>query len=140
MTVKTINNVTCYYNDIMKKKILIVEDEVDILDAVAEAVDQAGFSVIKAENGATGLELAKAEHPDLILLDIVMPVMDGHTFLKKLRLDPWGKDVKVITLTSMDDVENIAAAHDSVITDYLIKAHSSLDDIVEKIKMEVFMD
>lgn len=124
----------------MEKKILIIEDEPDIREAMAEAVAQAGFTVSTAENGAVGLERALGEHPDLIVLDIVMPVMDGHAFLEKLRLDPWGKQVKVIMLTSMDDVKNIANAHEGSITDYIIKAHSSLDDIVNKIKIEVFTD
>ena len=124
----------------MEKKILIVEDEPDIREAISEAVAEAGFSVITAENGATGIELALAEHPDLILLDIVMPVMDGHSFLKQLRFDSWGKNAKVITLTSMDDVKNIADAHDGIITDYLIKGHSSLEDIVSKVKLEIFTD
>ncbi len=122
----------------MEKKILIVEDEPDIREAMAEAVAQAGFAVSVAENGAVGLQIAQAEHPDLILLDIIMPIMDGHEFLKRLRLDPWGKNVKVIMLTSMDDVRNIANAHEGAIEDYLIKAHSSLDEIVHKVRETIY--
>lgn len=124
----------------MEKRILIVEDETDIREAMAEAVAQAGFSVSTANNGAVGLKIALEEHPDLILLDIVMPILDGHGFLKRLRNDAWGKSAKVIMLTSMDDVKNIANAHESSINDYLIKAHSSLDDIVNKIRMNVYTD
>lgn len=118
----------------MEKRILIVEDETDIREAMAEAITQAGLLVSTAPNGAVGLQHALTEHPDLILLDIVMPIMDGHTFLDKLRLDPWGKDAKVIMLTSMDDVKNIANAHEGRIADYIIKAHSSLDEIVQKVR------
>ncbi|MBP6881851.1 MAG: response regulator [Candidatus Pacebacteria bacterium] len=118
----------------MEKRILIVEDETDIREAMAEAVTQAGFIVSTAPNGAVGLQEALAEHPDLILLDIVMPVMDGHAFLDKLRNDPWGRNAKVIMLTSMDDVRNIANAHEGNIADYIIKAHSSLDEIVQKVR------
>ncbi|MCA9354829.1 MAG: response regulator transcription factor [Candidatus Kaiserbacteria bacterium] len=123
----------------MEKKILLVEDEPDIREAMAEAIADAGFAVVTAENGQAGLSTALAEHPDLILLDIVMPIMDGHSMLEQLRQDPWGKTVKVIMLTSMDDVQNIADAHEGSITDYLIKAHSSLDDIVAKVKLEAYV-
>ena len=123
----------------MEKHILIVEDEADIREAMAEAVAEAGFVVSTATNGAEGLEKALAEKPDLILLDIVMPVMNGHVLLEKLRNDPWGKDAKVIMLTSMDDVKNIAGAHSGAITDYLIKAHSSLDDILQKIRVAIYV-
>ena len=119
----------------MDKKILIVEDEPDIREAMAEAVAEAGFQVFTASNGAEGYETAIAQEPDLILLDIVMPVMDGHTTLKKLRQHPWGQHAKVVMLTSMDDVRNVANAHESTITDYLIKPHSSLEEIVAKVKL-----
>jgi len=122
------------------KHILIVEDEPDIREAMADAVTQSGFKVTTAENGSTGFEKAIAEHPDLILLDIVMPVMDGHEMLNKLRQDPWGQSVKVIMLTSMDDVQNIGSAHESHITDYIIKAHSSLEDILAKVRTVIFTD
>ncbi|MCA9357977.1 response regulator [Candidatus Kaiserbacteria bacterium] len=122
----------------MEKHILVVEDETDIREAMAEAVADAGFIVSTATNGDEGFKKALAEKPDLILLDIVMPIMDGHTMLEKLRNDPWGKDVKVIMLTSMDDVKNIAEAHTGTITDYLIKAHSSLDDILQKVRIAIY--
>ena len=124
----------------MEKRVLIVEDEADIREAMAEAVADAGFTVTTADNGSAGLDKAIAEQPDLILLDIVMPIMDGHEVLAKLRQDDWGKSAKVIMLTSMDDVKNIAHAHEGDITDYIIKAHSSLDDIVTKVKMEIHTD
>jgi DNA-binding response OmpR family regulator len=124
----------------MEKTILIIEDETDIREAMAEAVEQAGFAVLTAENGQVGFDKAVAEKPDLILLDIVMPIMDGHEVLQKLRQDPWGKDVKVIMLTSMDDVQNIASAHEGAITDYIIKAHASLDEIVNKVRGNIYVD
>ena len=92
----------------MEKHILIVEDEQDIREAMHEALTEAGFNVSTSSNGAIGLADAIEKKPDLILLDIVMPEMDGHEVLKKLREDPWGKSVKVIMLTSMDSTKNIA--------------------------------
>ena len=124
----------------MDKRILVVEDEPDIREAMAEALTDAGFQVSTAANGEIGLSLAISERPDLILLDIVMPVLDGHGMLKKLRTDPWGKNAKVIMLTSMDDIQNIAHAHEVSITDYIIKAHSSLEEITNKVKMILFTE
>jgi DNA-binding response OmpR family regulator len=124
----------------MDKKVLIVEDEIDIREAIAEAISEAGFLVSTAENGQIGLAKALQEKPDLILLDVIMPVMTGHEALQKLRADAWGKSAKVVMLTSMDDVKNIASAHESKITDYLIKAHSSLDDIVNKVRILIYTE
>lgn len=121
----------------MEKHVLLIEDEPDIREAMAEAITQAGYKITTAENGQIGLQKALAEHPDLILLDIVMPLMDGHETLKKLRMDAWGKEANVIVLTSMDDVRNVALAHEGAITDYIIKAHSSLDEIVNKVKQAI---
>ncbi|MCD5381661.1 MAG: response regulator transcription factor [Candidatus Pacebacteria bacterium] len=124
----------------MDKRILIIEDEPDIREAMAEAVEQAGFQVSTAENGQVGFAKAIEEKPDLILLDIIMPIMDGHETLRKLRQDPWGQSARVIMLTSMDDVQNIGSAHENKITDYIIKAHSSLDEIVAKVRMAIYAD
>ena len=121
----------------MVKNILIIEDEADIREAMAEAAQDAGFNVTTASNGAIGLSMALEQKPDLILLDIIMPVMDGHETLRKLREDEWGRSVKVIVLTAMDDVINITSAHEGSITDYIVKAHSSLDDIIKKIRLEL---
>lgn len=123
----------------MEKTVLIVEDEQDIREAVAEALTDANFRVLTAPDGMTGLKVALAEHPDIILLDLVMPGYDGHTVLEKLRQDPWGKKAKVIVLSSMDDVGNIANAHDSNIIDYIIKAHNSLDEIVKKVRASLYI-
>jgi DNA-binding response OmpR family regulator len=123
----------------MQKRILVVEDEPDIREAMAEALVDAGFEVLTAQNGQEGLDTALTAKPDLILLDIIMPILDGHGMLQQLRQDPWGQDAKVVMLTSMDDVKNIASAHEGAITDYIIKAHSSLDEIVNKVRLIIHM-
>jgi DNA-binding response OmpR family regulator len=122
----------------MNKTVLVIEDEQDIRESVAEALTDAGFEVSTAPDGMSGLAKALEEHPELILLDLVMPGYDGHTVLEKLRMDSWGKTAKVVVLSSMDDVGNIASAHGSNITDYLIKAHSSLEDIVAKVRKNMY--
>lgn len=114
---------------------MVVEDEADIREAMAEAIAEDGFEVSTAENGEIGLATAVEKHPDLILLDLRMPIMDGQTMLKKLRDDPWGSRVKVIIMTAMDDVENVATAHQSNLEDYLIKTHTTLDTLVRRIRV-----
>mgnify|MGYP006277084247 CR=1 FL=1 len=124
----------------MAKHVLVVEDEPDIREAIAEALTEAGFAVSTAKDGFGGLRIAQQEHPDLILLDLVMPGLDGHAMLEKLRQDPWGKDAKVVILSSMDDLGNIAGAHEGKILDYIIKAHHSLDEIINKIRQLLYTD
>jgi two-component system alkaline phosphatase synthesis response regulator PhoP len=116
------------------KKILIVEDELAILQATKISIQNEGFEVYTAKNGKQGLDLAIAKKPDLILLDIIMPVMDGMTMLEKLREDEWGKNVEVILLTSLSDAKQVANALEKGVTDYLIKSDMDLKDVVAKVK------
>ncbi len=116
--------------------ILIVEDELPQLKALADEFSDQKFNVLKAENGKEGLKLAVQKHPDIVLLDIRMPVMDGMAMLKKLRTDPWGKQVPVIFLTNLsaDDEQRMK---DITLTEpayYLVKANWSLKKIVERVK------
>lgn len=120
------------------KRILIVEDESDIREAMAEAVSDAGFLVDTATNGQEGLDNALKNRPDLVLLDIRMPVMDGLDMLKHLRTDSWGRTAKVIVMTAMDDVSNIAQAHQGGLKDYLIKTHTSLDELLNQVRIAVY--
>ena len=124
----------------MAKSILIIEDESDIREAMADALKQQNYLVYTAENGEVGLNLALANKPDLILLDLVMPVMDGHTMLDKLRQDPWGQKARVVILSSMDDVKNVATAHEGEIADYLIKSNSSLKELINKVRENLWSD
>lgn len=116
------------------KKILIVEDEETLIKVLEDKFSEEGFEVIQAVNGAEGLDKALKEKPDLILLDIVMPVMDGLTMLGKLRQDAWGKNAKVILLTNLSDSEQVARAFEHNVHDYLIKTDWKISDLIEKVK------
>ena len=116
------------------KKILIIEDEPALREALADKLSREGFSCLEAKNGLEGLDFALKEHPDLILLDIIMPVMDGMTMLEELRKNPWGKNVPVILLTNLSEVEKVAESLRHGIYDYLVKSDWSLEDIVKKVK------
>lgn len=121
----------------VNKKILVVEvveDESSLSKALQDKLENEGFSVLTAKNGKDGLDIATKEHPDLILLDIVMPVMDGLTMLDKLRHDEWGTEVPVILLTNLSDKENSAIRSPFGSLDYIIKSNWKLEDVVKKIK------
>lgn len=117
-----------------KPTILIVDDEVSLRNALSDKLIHEGFVVLEAKNGEEGLEIALNNHPDLILLDIVMPVIDGVTMLKNLRENEWGRDVKVIMLTNLDGNEKVADAIAWGTQDYLVKSDWKLEDVVAKIR------
>jgi len=116
------------------KKILVVEDEITLSDAIAAKLSIDGFKVFIANNGVDGLLLAEKELPDMILLDIVMPKMDGMEMLKELRNKDWGKEMPVIILTNFSDNKKIAESIKHGTFDYLIKADWRIDDIVKLVK------
>lgn len=110
--------------------ILLVEDELPLRHAMSEKFQREGFTVFEADNGKVGLELALKEKPEIILLDVVMPVMDGVTMLKLLREDRWGKTAKVVMLTNLNDSEEVLESLKAQAYDYLIKANWKLEDLV----------
>jgi len=116
------------------KKILIVEDEALTVNLLRDNLISEGFSTLEVRNGKEGLKVALKEHPDLILLDIIMPVMDGITMLKKIRSDAWGKNAKIIILTNLSDTEKVSEAMDRGTYDYLIKSDWKLEDVATKIR------
>jgi DNA-binding response OmpR family regulator len=118
-------------------RILIVDDENDLLSALDAAFSAAGFSVFLAKDGIEGLGIALREKPDLILLDIRMPKMNGHKMLQELRKDPWGKMVKVLLLTNADDPTNITRGIELQSNDYLIKSQVSLEELVKQVKQHL---
>jgi len=123
-----------------KKKILVIEeieDDASLRDALRDKLIHEGFSVLAEKNGEEGLATALREHPNLILLDILMPGMDGITMMKKLRqADEWGKNVPVILLTNLspDDEKINKVITDLTPTYYLVKSDWSINNLVEKIR------
>jgi DNA-binding response OmpR family regulator len=118
-----------------KKKILVVDDEVALFQALMDELDHSGFEAIGAKDGEEGLKLALEQHPDLILLDIVMPKMDGMTMMKKLRQNDWGKSVPIILLTHLEADDQImkGISRDEPAF-YLLKSHWELQDVIDKIR------
>lgn len=119
-----------------RKIVLITEDEPPMLRILTDKLTESGFETLQAKNGEEGLSLALQHHPDLILLDILMPKLDGLTMMNKLREDTWGKTVPIIVLTnvSADTDETLQAIIKTQPAYYFVKSNSKLDDIVEKVK------
>jgi DNA-binding response OmpR family regulator len=117
------------------KKILIVEDELAYLKLLNSQLTGKGYAVIEASNGKSGLEAAKKEKPDLILLDIRMPVMDGMTMLELLRKQETDKKAKVIMLTNLEPDDKIIG---KVVNDqpsyYFVKSDIQFNDLLAKIE------
>jgi DNA-binding response OmpR family regulator len=120
-----------------QQRILVIEDDASLRNALRDKLTLEGFSVLEAQDGEEGYAVALREHPDLILLDIVMPVMDGITMLQKVREDAWGTDAKVIILTNLSDNEKVAEALAQKSYDFLVKSNWKIADVVEKIKQRL---
>lgn len=120
----------------MQKTVLVVEDEKPLRDLVVDILQRKNFRALEAKNGAEGVQIALAKHPDLILLDLLMPEMDGMTALNTIRRDVWGAKAPVIILTNLSATSEHLV--DAVVTDkpayYLIKADWKLHDVVKKVE------
>lgn len=115
--------------------ILIVDDEETQRKALHDYLIKREFTVLEAKNGVQGLEIALNQHPDVILLDVRMPVMDGMAMMLKLRQDKWGEKASVIILSNYDtDNTQIMQITEGLPSYYLLKANSPLDLILEKIQ------
>jgi len=116
------------------KKILIIEDEETLQKALTEYITAEKFEVTSALDGEKGLQMAKEQSPDLILLDIILPKMDGFKVLEEIKKDPKTKNIPVILLTNLESPEDIQKAFEKGATTYLVKSDFKLEEVVEKIK------
>ena len=124
------------------RTILIVEDEITLSNILKDALEKIGATVVTAMNGKQGLDKALEIKPDLILMDIVMPVMDGISMLNELRKDDWGKNAKIIVLTNLNYIKglepyvhfpSLKPTKDGRLEDYLVKTSWEIKDILKKI-------
>ena len=119
------------------KKILIIEDEKSLADLLADKLRADGFEVSVAGDGEAGLKMALEWRPDAVLLDIVMPKMDGLTMLRKLREHDEGKKMQVILLTNLSDTEKVYDAMANGVFDYLVKSNWEIDDLVKEVRTKL---
>ncbi len=119
------------------KKVLIVEDELPQRQALRDKFTKEGFVVLEAVNGEDGLKVAFESQPDAIVLDIMMPKMDGIEMAKRLRLDEAGKHIPVLILSNAGDMEKIQQALENNIFEYFIKSDTKISSIVEHVRKMV---
>ena len=120
--------------DAKKKKLLIVEDDKMIGTMYKTKLEQEGFIVLQAEDGSQGLEMAIRDKPDLIMLDVIMPQLDGFTVLQELRSNASTKHTPIIMLTNLGTDEDKAKGQKFGATDYIVKANLTPSQVSELIK------
>lgn len=116
---------------------MIIEDDSMIASMYKTKLEQEGFAVFLAENGASGLSLALSQDPDLILLDIIMPQLDGFSVLQELRANKKMKEVPIIMLTNLGTDEDKQKGSQYGATDYLVKANLTPTQVAETIKKQL---
>lgn len=114
--------------------ILLVEDDKFLVDIFATRLKSAGYNVVVANDGESGLALASERHPHIILLDIIMPQMDGYEVLAKLQEQDMTKDIPVILLTNLGHEEDVEKGLKSGAAGYLIKAQYTPTEVLNKVK------
>lgn len=117
-----------------KKKILLIEDDTFISGMYIAKLALENFDVLLATDGEIGLELARKHKPDLILLDLLLPKLDGYGVLKALKKSSVLASIPVILLTNLSQQESINKAMKYKVEDYLIKAHFMPSEVIEKVK------
>lgn len=115
------------------KTIAIIEDEPELLQVLVDKFQTEGFHVVTAQNGEDGLDIAMKHHPDIILLDLILPKMDGMTMLQKLRDNKEGQKTPVIILTNLSDSEKVYEAVNNNAYDFLVKADWTIEDLYRKV-------
>lgn len=117
-----------------KKKILLVEDDSFLISMYTVKFELENFEVVAAEDGEKGLSLAAEEKPDIILLDILLPKMNGFEVLKELKNNKETNQIPVILLTNLSQKNEIEQGLALGAQDYLIKAHFMPSEVMDKIK------
>lgn len=120
------------------KTILLVEDEPVMIKLLADGFKTQGFNVLQGHDGEEGVALALEKHPDLVILDLSMPKMDGMTAMKKIRETEWGKKVPIIVLTNLGANDEImSGVIQTEPSYYFMKTEWQIDKLVEKVKQEL---
>ncbi len=118
-----------------KKTVLVIEDDSALRKVLADRINAEGWRAIEATGGQGGLASALNEHPDAILLDLMLPQMDGIALLTELRKDEWGKTAKVLIMSNLvKGVGLIEQVKAYGVADYIEKADMSLDALIVKVK------
>jgi DNA-binding response OmpR family regulator len=116
------------------KKILLIEDDPFLSEIYMTKFEEAGFEISAAQDGMLGLAKIKEYMPDLLLLDIVMPNMDGFELLRAIKQDAELKHIPVVILSNLGEQENVEKGFEFGAEAYIIKAHYTPTEVVAKVK------
>jgi DNA-binding response OmpR family regulator len=116
------------------KKILFIEDEASLQKTLGDALKGDGYQVVSALDGEIGLRLARSEKPDLILLDIILPKINGLEVLKMLKEDQETESIPVIILTNLENMEEVNRAIELGAKAYLVKSQYTMEEVRDKIE------
>ena len=116
------------------KKILIIDDDKTFHKVMGDKLDGLGYKVASAFDGIEGLNLAVLEKPDLVLLDIRMPKLDGLAFLKQLRAKPDAPKMPILITSNLTSIDKISEGISLGVKGYIIKSNETLDSIVKEIE------
>ena len=116
------------------KTIIFIEDESALQKTFGDVLRKEGYKVMSALDGEIGWRLIKKEKPDLILLDLILPRLNGFEVLDKINADNETKDIPIIVLTNLEKTDDVKKALERGATTYLIKANYTLRDVVAKVK------
>lgn len=114
--------------------ILLVEDDTMLHEMYTQKFTKEGYTVLSAYNGLEGIKMAEEHKPAIVLLDIIMPKMDGFVALKKLKKNDATKEIPVLLLTNLGQEEDIRKGKELGAADYFIKANHTPQEIVNKVK------
>jgi len=117
----------------MAKTVLIVEDEQSMQRALKNKLEHAGYTVLAANDGEGAVEALRSSKPDLVLLDLIMPKLDGISVLRQMKGDDALRAVPVVILTNLSSGDKVAEAMQLGTFDFLVKANYSLDDVLKKV-------
>ena len=118
----------------MMKKILLIEDDKFLRELMSKKLIKTGYDVVFAVDGETGLSKIKEVKPDVVLLDLILPGINGFEVLEKAKKDPEIADIPIIILSNLGQKEDIERGQELGATDFIIKAHFTPQEVVDKIK------
>lgn len=119
------------------KKILTIEDDRFLRQLIQKKLADSGFEALSASDGESGLTLIKEQKPDLVLLDLILPGIDGFEVLATIKKDPETKDIPVIILSNLGQEGDVNKGVEYGAVDYMVKAHFTPNEIVEKVKQSL---
>lgn len=120
-----------------QKAVLLIEDEPTLQKTISEILIQEGYKMLNALDGEIGLQMALREKPDLILLDLILPKIDGFEVLENIRKNEATKNTPVIVLTNLENAAAVERAFALGAQSYLVKANYELEDVVQKVKQAI---